>query len=298
MPMPPATASVPAYTKNGARSEIAVSGPPIAGPAIAPSRNPDCHSPVALPRCSAGDDPEQQAHRGHGEHGRADAADPAQQQQLEVALREPGERAADRHDADAGGQDHPLAEPVDQLPAGQREHQSGEGERRDHRSGGGLADPEGPGEDGDRRAPPRRTRPPRRTPPRPAPPPRAGGRRRHGCAPADRTGAAPAIGRRPIEEDYRGDIGAWGLGCPNVRRHEGDRHRRRRVVSRRSSNGRHRRPGRLRQAAPAVATAAGSVAFVTTIGTAAFWLVPGDQRKPVRRLRPRLDRRCTADHGA
>ncbi len=53
MPMLPATASVPAYTKNGARSEIAVSGPPIAGPAIAPSRKPDCHRPVALPRWSA-----------------------------------------------------------------------------------------------------------------------------------------------------------------------------------------------------------------------------------------------------
>jgi len=46
------------------------------------------------------------------------------------------------------------------------------------------------------------------------------------------------------------------------------------------ANGRHRRHGLLRRAAPAVATTAGSVALVTTIGTAAFWLVPGDQRAP------------------
>ncbi len=50
-----------------------------------------------------------------------------------------------------------------------------------------------------------------------------------------------------------------------------------RDVSRRI-NGRHRRRGPLRRAAPAVATAAGSVALVTTIGTAAFWLVPSEQR--------------------
>ena len=48
----------------------------------------------------------------------------------------------------------------------------------------------------------------------------------------------------------------------------------------RRSNGRHRRRGPLRRAAPAVATTAGSVALVTSIGTAAFWLVPGDQRVP------------------
>ena len=51
--MPPATASVTAYTKNGARSEMSVRGPPIAGPAMAPSRKPDCHMPVARPRWSA-----------------------------------------------------------------------------------------------------------------------------------------------------------------------------------------------------------------------------------------------------
>ena len=48
----------------------------------------------------------------------------------------------------------------------------------------------------------------------------------------------------------------------------------------RRNNGRHRRRSPLRRAAPAVATTAGSVALVTTIGTAAFWLVPGDQRLP------------------
>ena len=48
----------------------------------------------------------------------------------------------------------------------------------------------------------------------------------------------------------------------------------------RRTNARHRRRGLLRRAAPAVATTAGSVALVTTIGTAAFWLVPGDQRVP------------------
>ena len=48
----------------------------------------------------------------------------------------------------------------------------------------------------------------------------------------------------------------------------------------RRSNGRHRRRGPLRRALPAVATAAGSVALVTTIGTAAFVLVPGDERRP------------------
>ena len=36
----PATSRVTAYTKNGARSDQAVSGPPKAGPAIPPSRNP------------------------------------------------------------------------------------------------------------------------------------------------------------------------------------------------------------------------------------------------------------------
>ena len=46
------------------------------------------------------------------------------------------------------------------------------------------------------------------------------------------------------------------------------------------TNGRHRRRGLLRRAAPAAATTAGSVALATTIGTAAFWLVPGDQRVP------------------
>src|SRR5688572_31965936 len=46
------------------------------------------------------------------------------------------------------------------------------------------------------------------------------------------------------------------------------------------TNGRHRRHGLLRRAAPAAATTAGSVALVTTIGTAAFWLVPGDQHVP------------------
>jgi hypothetical protein len=52
------------------------------------------------------------------------------------------------------------------------------------------------------------------------------------------------------------------------------------------SNGRHRRQGLLRRAAPVVATTAGSVALVTTIGTAAFWLVPGDQRVPFRGFGP------------
>ena len=42
-----------AYTKNGARSEMSVSGPPIAGPAIAPSRKPVCHMLIARPRWSA-----------------------------------------------------------------------------------------------------------------------------------------------------------------------------------------------------------------------------------------------------
>jgi len=46
------------------------------------------------------------------------------------------------------------------------------------------------------------------------------------------------------------------------------------------SNGRHRRRGLLRRAVPVAATTAGSVALVTTIGTAAFWLVPGEQRMP------------------
>ena len=32
---------------------MSVSGPPIAGPAIAPIRKPDCHMPVARPRWSA-----------------------------------------------------------------------------------------------------------------------------------------------------------------------------------------------------------------------------------------------------
>jgi hypothetical protein len=53
----------------------------------------------------------------------------------------------------------------------------------------------------------------------------------------------------------------------------------RRVVSL-GTNGRHRRRGLLRRAAPAAATTAGTVALATTIGTAAFWLVPGDQRVP------------------
>jgi hypothetical protein len=48
----------------------------------------------------------------------------------------------------------------------------------------------------------------------------------------------------------------------------------------RGTNGRHRRRGLLRRAAPAAASTAGGVALVTTIGTAAFWLVPGDQRVP------------------
>ena len=46
------------------------------------------------------------------------------------------------------------------------------------------------------------------------------------------------------------------------------------------TNGRHRRRGLLRRAGPAAATTAGSVALVTTIGTAAFWLVPGQQHLP------------------
>jgi hypothetical protein len=32
---------------------MSVSGPPIVGPAMPPSRKPDCHMPVARPRWSA-----------------------------------------------------------------------------------------------------------------------------------------------------------------------------------------------------------------------------------------------------
>ena len=48
----PATASVPAYTKNGARNDHSDSGAPTAGPAIPPIRKPACTVPLACPRWS------------------------------------------------------------------------------------------------------------------------------------------------------------------------------------------------------------------------------------------------------
>ena len=128
-------------TRRTAPQRDPVSGPPIAGPAIPPSRKPDCHRPVALPRWSAEDHPEQQAHRGHGEHRRADAADPAQQQQLGVALRQPRQCAADRHDADAVARITRSPSRSTRCPLASADT-SRENARPSHRSGERLADPE------------------------------------------------------------------------------------------------------------------------------------------------------------
>src|SRR3954447_14790287 len=87
--------------------------------------------------------PHQQAHRADGEHCGSDAADAAQRQQLPVALRQPGEQAADRHDGDACAQDDPLADAVDQ-PAGREG--AGDAHQRKGTDDGrrlGLADVEG-----------------------------------------------------------------------------------------------------------------------------------------------------------
>ena len=112
----PATTSVQAYTKKGARIDHAASGPPIAGPEMPPSRKPPWKSPTERPRCVGRDDTQQQAHRADREHRRADAAGTAQQQQLQVAVREPGERAADRDDADAGREHDAFTDRVDERP--------------------------------------------------------------------------------------------------------------------------------------------------------------------------------------
>ncbi len=48
----PATTSVAPYTTNGARIEMPVTAPPIAGPVTPPNRNPAWNAPDARPRCS------------------------------------------------------------------------------------------------------------------------------------------------------------------------------------------------------------------------------------------------------
>ena len=48
----PATTSVNPYTTNGARMEMPVTAPPIAGPVTPPKRKPAWNAPDARPRCS------------------------------------------------------------------------------------------------------------------------------------------------------------------------------------------------------------------------------------------------------
>ncbi len=48
----PATTRVNPYTTNGARMEIPVTAPPMAGPVTPPNRNPAWNAPEARPRCS------------------------------------------------------------------------------------------------------------------------------------------------------------------------------------------------------------------------------------------------------
>ena len=94
---------------------------------------------------------QQQGCGADGEDGRADAADPPQQQELQVGLRQPGQRGGDRDRTHPDRQHPPLAEVVHQPPAAEGGEQPGSGEDRDDRTGGGVADAEALGEQRDRR---------------------------------------------------------------------------------------------------------------------------------------------------
>ncbi len=89
-----------------------------------------------------GDDAQQESHRADREHRRADAADAAQQQKLQVAVREAGERAADGDDADAAREHDAFTDRVDQAADTECGREPHEREGRQHCADLGLADAE------------------------------------------------------------------------------------------------------------------------------------------------------------
>ena len=91
---------------------------------------------------------EQQRHGGDREHGRADSADAAQDQQVRVVRGDPDESARDGHDADSHGEHDSLAHQIDELAHERARDQAHEGERRDDGADLGVADTEAAHEDG------------------------------------------------------------------------------------------------------------------------------------------------------
>ena len=126
--------------------------PPTAGPMMPPSRKPPWNAAAARPRCSGAATRMQERQRRDGEHRRAEAADAAQDEQLGVGRRQPGERRRHGDDREAGGQGDPLAHAVDEPAGGQRAEQAHEREDADDGAGPERGDAELVGEDGDRRA--------------------------------------------------------------------------------------------------------------------------------------------------
>ena len=82
-----------------------------------------------------GDHAQEQSHRTDREHRRADAPDAAQHEELQVAVREAGERAADRDDADAAREDDAFTDGVDEAA-------DTEGGREAHERKGGENGPD------------------------------------------------------------------------------------------------------------------------------------------------------------
>ena len=106
--------------------------------------------PFARPRWSGVDHAHQQGHRRHGEHRAADAADRAEQKELDVALGKAGDGRRPGHEEDPEHEDLALAPSVDEPPAAQRRHKPHQCERRDDGCRCRVPYPEVAGKDGER----------------------------------------------------------------------------------------------------------------------------------------------------
>ena len=98
------------------------------------------------PPLIAGHADQEQGLGADAEHRRAQAADPAQHDELHERSGDSGQDAARRDDADAGRHHPVLAEPVHQPARGQGPEHPQQGKRADHAGGRGGADPEVTGE--------------------------------------------------------------------------------------------------------------------------------------------------------
>lgn len=102
------------YTTNGAVNPQPAARPPTAGPPTAPIINEVVNRPAIRPRASGRANVDHQSQRRDIKHGRADAAEKAEKQQLPISL---GKRAGGRrhgHDQQTADIDASLTQPLGQ----------------------------------------------------------------------------------------------------------------------------------------------------------------------------------------